>query len=98
MLFRSLFPLETAVWKMSGLTAKNFGLANRGTIAVGQHADGVVFNAATVIDKATYETPTEPAEGIEAVIVNGVLTWRQGAHSGARQGQVITRQGTVTGR
>ena len=89
-----LFPLETAVWKMSGLTANNFGLANRGTIAVGQHADVVVFDAASVIDKATYETPTEPAEGIEAVIVNGALTWHQGTHSGARHGQVITRRET----
>ena len=91
-----LFPLETAVWKMSGLTAKNYGLVNRGTIAVGQHADVVVFDAATVIDKATYDTPTEPAEGIEAVIVNGALTWHRGAHSGARHGQVITRA-TTTG-
>ncbi|HZR77289.1 D-aminoacylase [Bradyrhizobium sp.] len=89
-----LFSLETAVWKMSGLTAKNFGLANRGTIAVGQHADVVVFDAATVIDKANYDTPTGPAEGIEAVIVNGALTWHQGRHSGARRGQVITRIGS----
>jgi len=87
-----LFSLETAVWKMSGLTAKNFGLANRGTIATGHHADVVVFDAMTVIDKATYDTPTEPAEGIEAVVVNGALTWHQGAHSGARHGQVITRK------
>ncbi|HET7889611.1 MAG TPA: D-aminoacylase [Bradyrhizobium sp.] len=86
-----LFPLETAVWKMSGLTAKNFGLAKRGTIALGQHADITVFDAATVIDKATYDTPTEPADGIESVIVNGALTWHQGAHSGARRGQVISR-------
>jgi N-acyl-D-amino-acid deacylase len=87
-----LFSLETAVWKMSGLTAKNYGLANRGTIALGQHADVVIFDAATVIDKATYDTPTEQAEGIEAVIVNGALTWHQGAHSGARHGQVLTRK------
>jgi N-acyl-D-amino-acid deacylase len=90
-----LFSLETAVWKMSGLTAKNFGLANRGTIAVGQHADIVVFDANTVIDKATYDRPTEAAEGIEAVIVNGALTWYQGTHSGARRGEVVTRKGTV---
>jgi N-acyl-D-amino-acid deacylase len=87
-----LFSLETAVWKMSGLTAKNFGLANRGTIAAGHHADVVVFDATTVIDKATYDTPMEPAEGIETVIVNGALTWHQGAHRGARHGQVITRK------
>ena len=86
-----LFPLETAVWKMSGLTAKNFGLKGRGTIAVGNHADVVVFDAATVRDTATYDTPCVPADGIEAVVVNGTLTWWQGAHCGARQGQVIAR-------
>jgi N-acyl-D-amino-acid deacylase len=87
-----LFSLETAVWKMSGLTAKNFGLTNRGTIAAGRHADVVVFDPHTVIDRATYETPTEPAEGIEAVIVNGALTWHRGAHTGVRRGEVITRK------
>ena len=86
-----LFPLETAVWKMSGLTAKNFGLKGRGTIAVGNHADVVVFDAATVRDTATYDAPCEAADGIEAVIVNGALTWWQGAHCGAREGQVIAR-------
>ncbi|GGF20225.1 D-aminoacylase [Aliidongia dinghuensis] len=87
-----LFPLETAVWKMSGLTAKNFGIAERGTIAVGNHADIVLFDAATVHDAATYDTPCEPAQGIEAVIVNGALTWWQGAHCGAKAGQVLTRR------
>lgn len=86
-----LFPLETAIWKMTGLTARNFGLHQRGTLQVGQHADVVIFDAATIRDMATYETPTRPAEGIEAVIVNGVVAWRHGAHSGARSGQVITR-------
>jgi len=87
-----LFPLETAVWKMTGLTARNFGLHGRGTLAAGQHADIVVFDAATVRDAANYETPTRPAEGIDTVIVNGAVTWHQGVHSGARNGQVITRQ------
>ena len=86
-----LFPLETAVWKMTGLTARNFGLAGRGTLAVGQHADLVVFDAATIRDAATYEAPTRAAEGIDAVIVNGAITWQRGAHTGARQGQVIRR-------
>lgn len=86
-----LFPLETAVWKMTGLTARNFGLEGRGTLQVGQHADVVIFDAATVRDAANYETPTLPAEGIDAVIVNGAVTWRQGAHSGARNGQVLAR-------
>jgi N-acyl-D-amino-acid deacylase len=41
-----LFPLETAVWKMTGLTAANFGLADQGTVAVGKQADLVLFDAA----------------------------------------------------
>lgn len=86
-----LFPLETAVWKMTGLTARNFGLADRGTLKVGQQADIVVFDAATVRDAANYTEPTLPAEGIAAVIVNGALTWRDGVHQGARAGQVLTR-------
>lgn len=86
-----LFDLETAVWKMTGLTARNFRLAGRGTLAVGNFADVVVFDPDTVRDAANYETPTEPAEGIDAVIVNGVMTWRGGQHMGARAGQVVTR-------
>src|SRR5471032_3189373 len=86
-----LFPLETAVWKMSGLTAKNFGLTGRGTLEMGNHADVVIFDAATIKDRATYDTPTEPAYGVEAVVVNGELTWWQGEHCGARAGKVIVR-------
>lgn len=72
-----LFPLETAVWKMTGLTARNFGLNGRGTLKVGHHADAVVFDAGTVRDAASYETPTRPAEGIvDVVIVNGAITWQ----------------------
>ncbi|GMV45229.1 MAG: N-acyl-D-amino-acid deacylase [Pseudomonadota bacterium] len=88
----ALFPLETAVWKMTGLTARNFGLTGRGTLAEGQHADLVVFDAATIRDAATYEHPTRAADGIRSVIVNGSVAWQQGRHTGARSGQVITRQ------
>lgn len=86
-----LFPLETAVWKMTGLTARNFGLAGRGTLKIGQHADVVVFDAAHVRDAANYQTPTLPAEGIHSVLVNGTPTWQGGRHTGARSGQVVTR-------
>ncbi|MCL4746228.1 MAG: D-aminoacylase [Burkholderiaceae bacterium] len=86
-----LFPLETAVWKMTGLTAGNFGLHQRGTLKVGHHADVVVFDSDTIRDAATYEAPSQRAEGITAVIVNGIVAWQGGAHSGARSGQVITR-------
>lgn len=93
-----LFPLETAVWKMTGLTARNFGLAGRGTLKVGHHADVVVFDATRIRDAANYETPTLPAQGIVSVIVNGAVTWQGGVHTGARHGQVLTRtpQETMT--
>lgn len=87
-----LFPLETAVWKMTGLTAKNFGLRDRGQIKVGHCADLVIFNPDTVRDTADYEHPTRAAEGIRSVLVNGVLTWHDGQHTGGRAGQVLTRQ------
>lgn len=86
-----LFPLETAVWKMTGLPARQFGLTGRGTLAGGQHADIVLFDAVTVRDAATYEQPTRPAEGVAAVLVNGELAWQRGRHAGARSGQVIRR-------
>lgn len=89
----NLFPLETAVWKMSGLTAQNFGLADRGTLAVGQAADVVVFDPGRVIDRASFAAPTQPAEGIEAVLVNGALAWHEGRSTGQRAGQPLRRAG-----
>jgi N-acyl-D-amino-acid deacylase len=86
-----LFPLETAIWKMTGLTARTFGLQQRGSLQVGHHADVVIFDAATVRDAADYTRPTLPAEGIGTVIVNGAVTWHDGAHTGACAGQVVTR-------
>jgi N-acyl-D-amino-acid deacylase len=91
-----LFPLETAVWKMTGLTARQFGLADRGTLAPGQAADVVVFDAGTINDEADYEHPQRAATGIDAVLVNGQLTWQHGAHLGTRRGQVLTRSGALS--
>lgn len=86
-----LFPLETAVWKMTGLTARNFGLHQRGTLAVGHAADIVVFDADTVRDTATYAEPQQPAAGIDWVIVNGAPTWAGGRSTGARSGRFLAR-------
>jgi N-acyl-D-amino-acid deacylase len=86
-----LFPLETAVWKMTGLTARNFGLADRGRIAEGAAADLVLFDADRVIDTASYDDPKRAAAGIDLVVVNGVPVWEQGRGTGARPGRVLTR-------
>jgi N-acyl-D-amino-acid deacylase len=71
-------------------------LANRGQIAVGTYADIVVFDPATVIDRATFEAPMTPAAGIDLVMVNGQAVWRDGAHTGARPGRALRRQALQT--
>jgi len=86
-----LFPLEKAVHKMTGLTARNFGLKDRGVLKEGAFADLALFDADTVDEAATYEKPIAAARGIEAVIVNGKLVWSGGRATGARPGRVLPR-------
>ena len=88
---RGLFSLETAIHKMTGLPAERFGLAGRGLIQAGCAADLVVFDPQQIGDRATFADPMRPAAGIHQVYVNGVLTWQDGAGTGARAGQVIRR-------
>ena len=73
-----LFSLETAVYKMTGLPAKKFGLGGRGVLQAGAHADITLFDAALVIDVADFKQSTEPAKGIHTVIVNGEPVWADG--------------------
>jgi N-acyl-D-amino-acid deacylase len=86
----NLFPLETAVHKMTGLTAKTFGLEGRGVLREGYAADITVFDAGTVDEAATFARPIQPAKGIDAVIVNGAIVWTDGKATGARPGQVLS--------
>jgi N-acyl-D-amino-acid deacylase len=86
-----LFPLETAVYKMTGLTAKTFGLADRGVLKEGFAADAVVFGENEVEEGATFQKPIQAAKGIDTVIVNGEAVWRGGKPTGARPGQVLSR-------
>jgi N-acyl-D-amino-acid deacylase len=87
----ALFPLETAVHKMTGLTAARFGLTDRGVLRVGAYADVTLFDPETVIDAADFEHPAEPARGIHTVIVNGAPVWADNASTGARPGRVLLR-------
>ncbi|MDN7932891.1 D-aminoacylase [Burkholderia metallica] len=88
---RKLFPLEAAVRKMTGLTAEQFGIAERGRLAVGYYADLVVFDPARVIDRATFASPTLRPEGIEHVFVNGRAVLEHGRHTGVRPGLALRR-------
>lgn len=86
-----LFPLETAVWKMTGLTAQVFGIEKRGVLVEGHYADLCVFDPQAVRDTATYDDPKQPAVGIDCVIVNGAIAYEQGAYQGSRTGTVLRR-------
>ena len=86
-----LFPLETAVYKMTGLTARTFGLKDRGVLKVGMAADIAIFDAGRIDEGASFAKPIQPAKGIETVIVNGAIVWREGKATGARPGAVLRR-------
>ncbi len=87
-----LLSLETAVHKMTGLSARRFGLHQRGVLAVGHFADVVVFDEHQVADRASYENPTQVSVGIEAVYVNGRLASAQGQTRDLHAGRVLRRQ------
>jgi len=84
-----LFPLETAVHKMTGLSARQFKLADRGELRPGAYADLTVFDPVSVQDVATFEQPSVAARGIRFVIVNGVVAYRDGRAESARAGRFL---------
>jgi N-acyl-D-amino-acid deacylase len=86
-----LFPLEDAVRRMTSYSAQRFKLRGRGEVKAGYYADLCIFDPATVIDTATFDKPIQPAKGIDVVICNGAIAWRDGKPGGGRSGRVIRR-------
>ena len=86
-----LFSLEQAVHKMTGLTARSYGLPGRGVLSEGAYADITVFDPQRIAEGATFEQPIAPAPGIDVVIVNGAIVWRDGRSTAARPGRVLRR-------
>jgi len=86
-----LFSLQEAVRRMTGLSAARFGLVDRGVLREGAYADLVLFDPATVKDRATFAQPKQPAAGIATVFVNGRAVWQEGRPTGARPGRVLKR-------
>jgi N-acyl-D-amino-acid deacylase len=89
---RKIMPLQTAVAKMTGMTAKRLQLRDRGQIRVGAFADVVAFDPDKVADRATFEAPHAYPVGIAHVWVNGVQVIRNSQHTGARPGRVVKPQ------
>lgn len=90
-----LISLEEAVRRLSGLPATNLGLAGRGFLKESAYADVVVFDPATIADRATYEKPQQYAVGVKQVFVNGVQALKDGEPTGALPGRALKGPGAV---
>ena len=76
---------------MTGFPAAKFGFWGRGVFKPGAHADLVLFDPRKIIDCGTFEDPHRLPAGIEAVFVNGVLTYRNGKMTGEPAGRALRR-------
>lgn len=88
---RKLFPLEEAVRKMTSLSAANVGLKERGQLTPGYFADLVLFDAATVADRADFGSAQAQAVGVHTVWVNGQIVFRDGRTTGTYPGRPLRR-------
>jgi N-acyl-D-amino-acid deacylase len=87
---RGTIPLEEAVRKMTSQAAEAFGFADHGLVAEGLRANLVVFDAARVADRATFEDPVQFPVGIRDVFVGGEAVVRDGEVTGRRAGTVVS--------
>jgi N-acyl-D-amino-acid deacylase len=93
-----LVPLQEAIRRLTGLPATNLGLQGRGFLKPGMFADVVVFDPATIADRATFEKPHQYAVGVRHVVVNGVPVLKDGEHTGATPGRALKGPGAVSPR
>ncbi|HEX8709589.1 MAG TPA: D-aminoacylase [Pyrinomonadaceae bacterium] len=90
-----LLPLEDAIRKMTSLPAQTFGLRDRGLLREGYAADIVIFDDATIADRATFEQPHQYAVGVQFVVVNGEAVLDNGVMTKARPGVALRGQGAT---
>ncbi|MGH7634821.1 MAG: N-acyl-D-amino-acid deacylase family protein, partial [Gemmatimonadaceae bacterium] len=88
-----LLTLEDAIRKFSSGVAERLSIPDRGLLRAGMYADVVVFDPATIIDKATYEKPHQLSLGVKDVFVNGVAVVSDGAPTGAKPGRALRGPG-----
>ena len=86
-----LIPVETAIHKMTGASARALGISGRGLLREGFAADVTMFDPDTVAETATYREPHSYAAGIDRVWVNGVPVFADGEHTGATPGAMLGR-------
>jgi len=88
--------LPEAIRRLSAFPATNLGLDHRGFLKEGMFADVVVFDPATIADRATFEKPHQYAVGMKHVFVNGVHVIKDGEHTGAKPGRALWGPGKMT--
>jgi N-acyl-D-amino-acid deacylase len=88
--------LPEAIRRLSAFPATNLGLDHRGFLKKGMFADVVVFDPATIADRATFEKPHQYAVGVKHVFVNGVHVIKDGEHTGAKPGRALWGPGKMT--
>jgi len=91
---REVLTLEEAIHKMTDRAALSAGLPRRARVEPEMYADLVLFDPATVNDRASTEEPHADSDGILKVWVNGLLVWDRGDVTGARPGRVLRRTTT----
>jgi N-acyl-D-amino-acid deacylase len=87
--------LGEAIRRLSALPATNLGLDHRGSLKEGMFADVVVFDPATIADRATFAQPHQYAVGMNQAFVNGVQVIKDGQHTGATPGRALWGPGKV---
>ncbi len=90
---QEVITLEEAVRKASSAVANRLGIQDRGLLREGMLADIVVFDPATIRDRATYDEPHQLSVGVEHLFVNGVAVIRDAAHTGAMPGRIVRGPG-----
>lgn len=90
---QGLLTLEDAVRRMTSAVAARLGIRDRGLIREGMFADLAIFDPKTVVDVATPSRPHQLSQGVTHTIVNGVVVWRDGKHTGAGPGRALRGPG-----
>jgi len=88
--------MPEAIRKLAAQPSANLGLARRGLLKPGMYADVVVFDPATIADRATFEKPHQYAVGMRHVFVNGVQVLKDGEHTGRKPGRALWGPGRAT--
>ncbi len=88
---KKMLTIEAASKKVSSNPAKRFGIKNRGMIQKGYFADIVILDWENYEDKATFENPHQFPTGLDAVIVNGCVTIKNGKQTNNRAGRILEK-------